>query len=204
MQRSNKIYLIFLAILLASCCDYVPSSSEKAAKETTLAEIKALEKDLRALIPDLALQKYPGTQLDYLFFRGNYLGMDSEAEVRYVTNLPGKASCENFLEYFRNQKGWDTRSHRGECDVRKIHDYLFSSIDGRKTFMASANEGFSVHISINDYAGSPTVKYLNGRTQVEILIFRTKDRVKSANCVADLPPDEQPCKRAKWSERSSF
>jgi len=128
--------------------------------------------------------------------------MDTWAEVRYVTNLSGKEACEYFLEYIKNKNQWDTKSHRGECGIRKIHNYLFSSIDARKIYVNNPSYRFSVDIGVKDYADSPTKKYWKERTQIEIWIHRTLDGAKSAACIVERPPEEQPCRHADWYEKA--
>ena len=198
MVEYKALFLLIL-VSLSSCGHYKPSESEKAEKEISLSEVKSLHRKFQQ-IPGLVVAKYPGTQSDYILFHGNYLANESEGKARYYSNLSGVQVCNALLQQFNSEKEWDTTSHRGECGVREIRDYLFSSIDARKKFPGNLNQYFSLHIDISEFVKPIAKDSANWKTQVEIYVIRSLDYTKSSGCFAEVPPDEQPCRKAVWYE----
>lgn len=181
-------------ILVTSCRLYIPSSSEIAAKEKTLKEVKSLINDLK-LIPDMVLKKYPGAPFDDILFHGNYIAKKSQAEARFLTDMPGQQACKVFLEYLKKNNAWDLKSNHGECEIKKIHDFLSSGINARK------NTGFNIGIDIKEYIDSKTQNNFKRKTEIYIHISRSLSTGKSLECIVEKPPEEQPCVNALWYEK---
>lgn len=199
IMMENKILLLILLAWLTSCGHYKPSERELAEKAISLSEVKALHGKFQQ-IPGLVVAKYPGTQSDYILFRGNYLENVSQGEVRYYSNLPGVQACNALLQQLTIDKAWDTTSHRGECRIREIRDYFFSSIDARKKFPGNLSQYFSVSIDITEHVKPIVTDNANWATQIEVRIIRSLDYAKFLGCFAEVPPEEQPCKAAVWYE----
>jgi hypothetical protein len=192
-----KLLILLTTILLSACWFYIPSLSERTAKETTLKEVELLLKELE-VIPNIALQN----QFDNnsRFFYGNYKEKESNANETYYSNMSGVEACKVFLEYLKNKSGWNTKSIREECDgsERKYKDELFISVGARKKSSDEyANPIFSLNIDIKESTTGfhrQTPEDTKWKTMIRIAIRSALDI--SSGCNVELSS----CANADWHE----